>query len=138
MSILAQMVMGVGGVRVRVTGGSFTDTAATPFNPSIQYALSNAGVESYAGANLGGATVGNWITPTSAAGAAYEVRATLVSGSSPGGLNTWLSLGSAQSWTLSTASVGTVTCQLTIEIRSASSLAVVATGTVTLTATKTL
>lgn len=140
MSILGQMVFGAGGPRFRITGGSFSDTIATPFNPSVSYNVLNTGSETWSSSASGGGSIGNWITPTSLAGSGYDVRATVVSGTTPTGSATgsWLSLGSSQSWTLGTASVTTVTCQLTIEIRSASSLAVLASGTVTLTATKTL
>lgn len=140
MSILAQMVMGASGARLRVTGGSFSDTTATPFNPSVSYNVLNNGTETWSSSSSGNGSIGNWITPTSLAGAAYDVRATVVSGTTPTGSATgsWLSLGTSQSWTLGTASVTTVTCQLTIEIRNATSLAVLASGTVNLSATKTL
>ncbi len=140
MTALLMALCSAGGARVRVTGGSFSDTTATPFNPSVNYNVLNTGVESWSSTSSGSGTLGNWVTPTSLAGAAYEVRATVVSGTTPTGSATgsWLSLGTSQSWALGTALVTTVTCQLTIEIRNATSLAVLASGTVNLTATKTL
>ncbi len=133
------MVGAVGGLRFRVVGGSFSDTTATPFNPNVQYVLTNAGVEQWTSTSSGGATLGNWVTPTSAAGSAYEARVTVNSGTTPNGtVGSWLSLGTSRAWDLSTVSVTTVTCNLTVEIRNATSLVVVASGTVILTATKTL
>lgn len=58
----------------------------------------------------------------------YEIRATLISGTTPTGsaLGTWLPLGTAvQEWTLSTAAQGPVyTCRLLLEVRVAASGAV--------------
>lgn len=134
MSILAQMVFGAGGPRVQVTNQSASDTTATPFNPTASYTLANNGqVQTNAGVPE------NWIRPTSAAGNAYEARATVTSGSlTSGTTGTWLALGTSRQWTLSTIFVGTVSCVFTIEIRNATSLTILSTATITLTATKTL
>lgn len=72
----------------------------------------------------------------SGAAADYDVRATLVSGNSPTGasLGTWLNLASSHAWQ-ETASLGSIkTCTLTIEIRDATTLTVLDTATVTVTA----
>lgn len=134
------MVAAQGGPRFALVGGSFTDTNATPLNPQVNYALSNAGVESWSSTYSGGATLGNWVTPTSLAGANYEARATVVSGVTPSGsaTGTWLALNTSRQWTVGRGSVGTDTTQLTIEIRNASTLSVLVTQTVNLTATMTL
>jgi len=67
----------------------------------------------------------------------FQVRATLVSGPNPGNVGTWLALSATRTW----ATVDTVqgdgtsaVTQLTIEIRNASTLAVLTTATITLTA----
>jgi hypothetical protein len=74
--------------------------------------------------------VGDWLSRKSAAPGAWEVRATLSSGSAPvsGTLNTWQALTSNREWTNSAA---TVTSVLLIEIRLASG-AVRASATVTI------
>jgi hypothetical protein len=57
----------------------------------------------------------------------YDVRATLQSGSAPTGgtLNTWENLASSRSWNLNMGAIGVVVCTLLIEIRNATTLAVV-------------
>ena len=77
----------------------------------------------------------NWITPAMGM-ANYEVRATLLSGSvSSGSTGSWLSLGTTRSWTRDRASNGSASCGLLIEIRRTSDLSVVASASITLTAT---
>lgn len=83
--------------------------------------------------------VEDWVTPTSAAGAAYQVRATVSSGDTPNSgsaLNTWLTLGSDQVWYQSNNVPGTVrNGTLLIEIRDTATSTVQDSATVTLTAT---
>lgn len=73
----------------------------------------------------------NWVTPaTSTIGDAYEVRAQLVSGTTPTGaaLNDWLTISEARFWTVGI----TQSCVLNVEIRRAADSVVVASnGTVT-------
>lgn len=135
MTILARMVAAQGGVRVNINDATTTDTTASPFNPNATYALTNGGdVQTNAG------SIGSWITPTSAAGAGYDVRLTYVSGDTitSGTAGSWLSLGTTRNWGLSTTIVGTVSGVYTAEIRNASTLAVLDSATITFTATKTL
>jgi hypothetical protein len=75
---------------------------------------------------------GEWLL--SGAASAYEARATLVSGTSPAGsaLSSWLVLSSDRTWTLTTAATGYKTCELTIEIRNATTEAVLDTASVVL------
>ena len=63
-------------------------------------------------------TAPNWYAPTTTGiGASYWIRATRVSGATPGGtLNQWLSLTSTRSWTLQQSSTGTKQCTLTFAI----------------------
>lgn len=73
----------------------------------------------------------------SGAASSYEVRATVLSGTSPTGsaLATWLNCGSDRSWSQnSTGGAGSVSGIITVEIRSASSLIVLATATITINA----
>jgi len=136
MSILRAMVMGAGrGITVQLSNANPSDTAVNPFNPNATYTLTNGGdVQTNAG------SIGSWVVPTSAAGSAYEARLSYVSGSTitTGTAGSWLSLGTSRNWGLSTTSVGTVSGVYTAEIRNASTLAVLATATITFSATKTL
>jgi hypothetical protein len=65
----------------------------------------------------------------------YQVRATLVSGTAPGGtLGSWTTVSARQAWTLVTTSGFLKTCVLTIEVRDIATSTVQATATVNLTA----
>lgn len=64
----------------------------------------------------------------------YEVRATVSQGSlTSGTTGTWQSLGTTRDWVLSNYSLGTVTCEMQMEIRNASTQRRVALATVLLT-----
>ena len=78
-----------------------------------------------------------WMTPRSTTEAAkYQIRATRLSGGTPSGtLGSWLALSSSRSWSISRAASGTAETVLRFEIRNATTLAVVATADITLTAT---
>lgn len=74
---------------------------------------------------------GDWVTPVSAAGANYEVRATVTAGAlSSGTTGSWLSLGTTRNWTCQAVVASVVQATITIEIRSASTLAVLDTTSV--------
>lgn len=66
----------------------------------------------------------------------YEARVTLVSGDSPSGstVGSWLALSTTRTWSIvaSIANDGSVFSTLSVEIRDATSLAVVATATITI------
>jgi hypothetical protein len=78
---------------------------------------------------------GTWLTGGASSDA--EVRATLNSGSTPSGsaLSTWLNLGTTRNWYVTRSANGTTTCNLTVEIRDASTLTVLDSATIVLTAT---
>lgn len=67
----------------------------------------------------GGSFSSTWVLPTSAAGAAYDVKATSISGNpnSSGTMNTFLSLGTTRSWVSTNA--GGAGCQFTLAIYAA-------------------
>jgi hypothetical protein len=124
---------------VFLTATSAGGTSFSPTNATVTYSLRNTGsISRVFNGNL--STIGQWIDPTSAAngGTPYECRATLLSGTSPSGdsLSTWLAMTADRSWFLSRTSVGTTTCQLTVEIRRASDGVVLTSQTVTITAIK--
>lgn len=78
---------------------------------------------------VNGVIVETWLNSGTAAD--YDVRATLVSGTSPSGaLATWLNLASSSSWSLTRGSLGTASCFLTVEIGLAGSGVAIATATI--------
>lgn len=135
--MLAMFASTLSGPRVSIANLGVSDVTISPTNASATYQLTNAGVINRI-TNSGGTTSpGNWIFPASAAGANYEVRATVNSGSlTSGTTGAWTALSSSQSWTLQQTSVGAVSCNITIEIRHATSLAVLDTASITLEAEK--
>lgn len=85
--------------------------------------------------DAGTADVGDWITPKSAAGGAYEVYVTVNSGTlSSGTSGSWLSLGTSQTWTRACLDGGSESVSITVELRKAASGVVMATSTISLTA----
>lgn len=80
--------------------------------------------------------LGDWITPTGAAGNDYEAKMTTISGFlSSGTAGSWLALGTLRAWTR-TSSSGTQTYVGTLEIRRASDGTVLDSATITLQARK--
>jgi hypothetical protein len=102
---------------------------AYPATATAGYRLASTGIAYHT--NPSGTYVaigGEWLLSGSAS--AYEVQATLVSGTTPSGtLGSWLGLGTTRTWTLA-SSDGYLTCTLLIEIRNATTLAVLDTATV--------
>jgi hypothetical protein len=121
---------------VRISDAYISDTR-TGVTATATYELTNAGVVN--NTTSGGTTaVENWVTPTSAAGAAYEVYVTN-SGDplSSGTTGSWLALSTSRTWTISKAGpIGFVQADLAVQIRNASTLAVLDTASVTLYAEK--
>jgi hypothetical protein len=113
---------------VSFTTGAVADFQITPGTAAAEVTFTNAGAYTGSG-NIQGFS-GNWITPTSAAGSAYDVRMTRNSGSTPSGSATgvWLSLGTTRTWTITQPGAGTTASNVTVEIRNASTLAVLSDG----------
>lgn len=67
----------------------------------------------------------------------YQVRATVTSGTTPGGdgVGSWLSLGTSRSWSLNQYGDGTKQCTITVEIRLQSTGQVLDSATITIKAT---
>lgn len=79
-----------------------------------------------------------WGAPTGGSdGDDYEIKATKNSGSTPTGaaINTWLALSTTRSWQVNRSSLGTTSCNLTIEIRDAATQTVQDSQTYTMSAT---
>jgi hypothetical protein len=81
---------------------------------------------------------GDWVTPTSAAGNAFEARVSNISGGSltSGTVNTWLGLGTTREWFVSRSTAGSTIIDFTLEIRQASTGTVLASSFVTLEASR--
>jgi hypothetical protein len=113
---------------VSFTTGAVSDFQLSPGSAAAEVTFTNTGTYTGSG-NVQGFS-GNWITPTSAAGNSYEIRMTVNSGSTPTGSATasWLALGTTRTWDLSQSGVGATTGNVTVEIRNASTLAVLSSG----------
>lgn len=130
-------------------GADTSDQAFLP-NPININAVSTAPADSLAQVTLfssgsydltaqtggSGGGSGTWLTGPNAA-ADYEARFTLLSGTLAGGssaVGTWLGLGSSRSWAVSITTVGFTEASGELEIRSASTMTVLATASVYLAA----
>ena len=113
---------------VSFTAGAVSDFDLFPSDAAAIVTFTNTGTYTGEG-NIQGFS-GNWIAPTSAAGSAYDIRMTVNSGSTPTGSTTgiWLSLGTTRTWTISQSGIGTTASNVTVEIRNASTLAVLSSG----------
>lgn len=135
MSLAAFSFISFGGARARVT-----------LKPTINNSDLRSGSGASAGFRLendgdiilpistGSLDDGDWIVPRSAAGAAYECRATMSSGTAPTGtFGSWLALSLDREWNLLNAGgVSTLTSIFTVEIRLAAGGAVLGSTLVTL------
>lgn len=116
---------------VAVPNSSVTNIRAAPAIATAGFRMESTGDYS----KLVQATytdLGDWIVPKDLAGAGYECRATLVSGTlSSGTTGSWLALNTNREWTVSASST-IQSCSFTLEIRDASSLVVLSTCTIDL------
>ena len=123
--------------QISISNETISNTNTDPTDSFAGYELQSDG-DIFRNTGIGGGAIntdiGDWITPKINM-AAYQCRATLNSGTTPvGTLNTWLALTSNRSWSLTRSTVGSVTCNLTVEIRRASDGVVLDSCTVILTA----
>lgn len=104
-------------------------SAPVPGPATAAYDLTSGGLE-----QATGSASGTWLV--AGVGADYDCMMTVNSGSlTSGTVGSWLNLGTTRSWTLTrNGAIGTTTCNCTIQIRSASSLAVLASANVMFTA----
>ena len=129
MSLIAAVAASLGRTaQVSFTTGAVADFQITPGTAAAEVTFTNAGA--YSGSGNIQSFSGNWITPTSAAGSAYDIRMTVNSGTTPSGSATglWLSLGTTRTWTITRVGAGTTASNVTVEIRNASTLAVLSSG----------
>lgn len=129
--IIATLV-GMGATTEGTVSLSNTDAykaAIDPDTATATYSLNASGA-----LTATGGTSGFWITPQSGMDL-FEARATLNTGAlSSGSVNTWLPLSTTRSWQTSQSGEGVQTANLSIQIRRASDVTVVASATVTVTA----
>lgn len=126
--------MNINGI-VQLQNASIDDITTLPTNASASYSLTALGVANETTVTGGTVQIGNnWLTG-STNGSAYEVFATLTSGTlSTGTTGSWLSLSTNRTW--SRASTGGLqSATLTIQIRDVATLTVQATATISLSAT---
>ena len=129
MSLISAVASTLGrGAQVGFITGAVSDFQLSPGTSNAEVTFLNNGTYTGTG-NIQGFS-GNWITPTSAAGSAYDIRMTRNSGATPTGSTTgiWLSLGTTRTWTISQSGIGTTASNVTVEIRNASTLAVLSDG----------
>jgi hypothetical protein len=142
-TLLWGMLSGVVGDLIKLTGKNISGTASIAGQAYALIKFKTNGElmsEFTTDGNLVSATQitypGEWQTATNLVPSAdYEIRATR-SGSGPGlsgpALDTWHSLSTERTWTLSSASAGSRTADLTISIRQASTGDVLASANIIL------
>jgi len=137
LSLLAAMAGTIGGPRASLS--FLTDITDFQAGVDSEASLSVESDGDVVSLTTSGGTidVGDWIIPKAAAGANYEVRVTVNSGSlTSGTTGSWLSLGSTRSWTAYVLSGGgTVSANITVEIRRAGVGSALASATLTISAT---
>lgn len=123
--------------RVTLADATIVDATFSPTNANATYSLTNTGAINSTTVSGGSVSLGNWVFPTSAAGANYEVRVTVLSGSLTSGTSgSWQALSTTRTWTRNRTASGSSTCVFTVEIRSTSTLALLGFATVSLSAQK--
>ena len=111
---------------VDISRTSASRQTTPPTTPVAIYQLDAAGTISTTLGTNALAVRGTWITPTSAGGADYACRATLISGSISGTFGTWLPLNADRTWSTSDADAS-----MTLEIRRVADSVVLDTDTIT-------
>lgn len=118
---------------VAISNQDIHDTTIGP-TAEAQYTLALSGAASSVTSGGGSVPIsGEWLTSGSSSD--FEVRATIVSGSvTSGTIGSWENLGTTRTWTRDRGAIGISTVVLTIEIRNATSMVVLDTAEITLTA----
>ena len=117
---------------VALTNHSIT-TLAGGGTATATFTMDNTGAASGVGTSGGGTYSGEWMLVGPAS--AYDVRFTITSGAlNSGTAGAWLNLATSRSWTVTRGTPGTNTCVGTVEIRDATTLVVLVSATISLTA----
>lgn len=121
---------GGGGVAASISSRTVSKIVASGFSATATYQLNNNG-NVY---NHGGVNLETWLD--SGVNTNFDVRATLASGDAltSGTLGTWQALSTTREWSLTAAVDLTKSSTLTVEIRNSSTLAVLTTATINLSA----
>lgn len=133
MSFLGFVAGALGGAAtVTLIDETVSDAVSPGSEASAAYRLTSAG-EVEAQTSSGILALGFWVQPSAAAGAAFEARATVTAGAlSSGTVGAWLSLDTSRGWTLSRTAAGASGATVSVEIRSTSTLAVLASAVINL------
>jgi hypothetical protein len=116
-------------VTVSINDQSVSDITISPTTAIAAYSINSDGTVR----DHDGALLETWLL--TGAASSFEVRATLSSGSTPGGtLGTWLACSTTREWTITGSSPVPVSCVLLIEIRNASTMVTLDSASVTMTA----
>lgn len=120
-------------IAASITNQSLADLVLDPADASVTYRLGSDG-DVYESNTLGTVSLETWLDGGSSSD--FEVRATLNSGTlSSGATGSWLSLSSDREWSVTRTTLGSASAELLIEIRNATTQAVLTSATITLTAT---
>ena len=127
-----QMLAGVfdTGPRVSITDQNVADITLTPTDATATYTLQSGGNV----VNHNSLLLEQWLLKGAAGD--YEARATVLSGDPPnsGTLNTWLALSTTRSWSQTQTTPGVRSGEITVEIRDATTLAILDSATINITA----
>lgn len=133
--MLIPITSGLATPRVLISDATLTDLTIDPAACSVSYQLTSAGVANSITTSAGTGAIENWVNPTGAAGANYEARVTVNTGTlTSGTTGTWTALSSTQTWNVTRSTVGTKACNITVEIRLTSTGAVLDSATIDLSA----
>lgn len=120
---------------VTIESAAINDFVLEPATSAATVEFGADGIYRSVSQSSGSSDIGPWVTPTTAAGADFEIRASVVTGSVTGSATgSWLALSSTRYWTSARASPGVSAAQITVEIRAAASGAVLDSATFDLTA----
>jgi hypothetical protein len=130
MSGILAMLGGAGASPVTITDQVVADTVGDPADATATYQLTSTRLVK----DHDGSTLEQWLDSAYAA-ADFEVRATVLSGTTPSGnVGTWNTLSTTRSWTLTRTIIGVRTCDLLIEIGYAGVNSPLDSATITITA----
>ena len=117
--LLGVLLASGGGFVVSLSGETVSDIQSSPATATATITIKSTGiVEKTENVTTTQIDSPDWVSPTSLAGGAFEVQATVNSGAvSAGTTGSWLALSSDRSWTCTSSIVGTATANLTLAIR---------------------
>jgi hypothetical protein len=135
MTCSQQFLIASGGPRITLNASYSPTSTIVGAGASAQFRLSNIGDIEETVTNNTIVDVGDWILPK-AGFSNYDCMLTLNSGTNPtaGTMATWLNLGTSRTWQLTRGTLGLLSNNCTLQVRNATSLVVLATSTIVMTA----